>query len=76
MFETAVKTAFFLVFVAILYFVIDFVIDYYKVYIAIGVPNNINFLLCSLGFYNAFNLLVSMLVGNWIVNRIISYISY
>jgi len=77
MFQTAIKTIFFAVFVALLYFAIDFVLDYFKHLMAtVSLLNNISYFFCWLGVYNALNLLISFMVGNWLVNKILKYISF
>lgn len=77
MIQTAIKIAFFAVFVALLYFAIDFIMDYFKHIMGnISVLNNISYFFCFLGVYKALNLLLSFIIGNWLVNKIIKYISF
>ncbi len=77
MVETAIKVLFFAVFVSLLYFAIDFVMDYFKHLVTgISLLNNISYFFCWLGVYKALNLLLSFIIGNWFVNKIIKYVSF
>lgn len=77
MVETAAKVLFFAVFTALLYFVINLVLNHFKDLMSgVGILNNINFLLCWIGVYKALNLLLSMIIGNWFVTKILKYASF
>lgn len=77
MVETAAKILFFVVFTALLYFAIDFVLDIFKSKLqGVGMMNNINYFMCWLGVYDALNILLSMIIGNWFVTKLLKYASY
>jgi len=77
MIQVATKIIFFAVFVSLLYFSIDFILDYFKHLLAgVSILTNISYFFCYFGVYNALNLLISFLIGNWLVNKILKYISF
>jgi len=77
MVETAAKILFFVVFTAILYMVIGYVLDYFKsIMHGVAMLNNINYFFCWLGVYSALNLLLSMIIGNWVITKILKYASF
>ena len=77
MVQIASKVLFFVVFTAILYMAIGFVLDYFKSLMqGISMLNNINYLLCWVGVYKALNLLLSMVIGNWFITKVIKYASF
>ena len=77
MVETAAKILFFVVFTALLYYTIGYVLDYFKSLMqGVTMLNNINYLLCWIGVYQALNILISMIIGNWFITKILKYASY
>lgn len=77
MVQIASKVLFFVVFTAILYMAIGFVLDYFKSLMqGVSMLNNINYLLCWVGVYKALNLLLSMVIGNWFITKVIKYASF
>ena len=75
--DSVVKLLFFGVFVAILYYAIGYVVG--EITLSLNLPSsmaNLKFFLCSFGIFQAINLAFSILVGNWVINKIIDYVSY